>query len=99
MQLQLHQSAVSHDQCNQQGGNQQNEKPVDFEKDAFINTGASFSSLMNAQSLENVVVAEEPIAMGANAGNKTLHEHGECGRTQQEWQMCHHLQNWLINVT
>ena len=77
MQLQPHQSAVSHDQHDQQCGNQQNEKPVDFEKDALIDTGASFSSLMNAQPLDNVVVAEEPIAVYVNAGNKTLQEQGE----------------------
>ena len=59
---------MNHDHHNQQSGKQCNEKPVDFERDALIDTGASFSSLKNVQPLNNVVTTEEPIAVVVNAG-------------------------------
>ena len=73
-QVQLHQLAVNH---NQQFETANNDEPVDFKKDALIDTWASFSSLVNAQLLDDVVMAEEPMTMGTNAGNKTLRKHGE----------------------
>ena len=71
-QIQLHRLAVSH---NQHCETENNNEPMDFKKDALIDTGASFSSLMNEQLLDNVVVAKEPITMGTNAGNEMLQEH------------------------
>ena len=78
-QLQSHQSQVNHEQHSQQNGNKQNSKPVNFEKDELIDTGASFSSLMNPKPLHGVVIAKEPMTMGTNAGNKTLTQFGEPG--------------------
>ena len=90
-QVQLHQLAVNHNQCYK---TEENNEPVNFKKDALIDTGASFSSLTNVQPLDNVVMAEEPMTVGTNAGNKTLQEHGElvvlkprCGKIQLASQM------------
>ena len=44
-----------------------------------MDTGASFLLAKNAEPLDDVVTAKDPITMGTNAGNKTLNKFGELG--------------------
>ena len=52
------------------------QQPVDFENDALLDMGASFSSMIDDKMLDNAVKTDNSLQMGTNTGSKTLNEHG-----------------------